>query len=189
VLTPFVKRAQLTEENARKYPESVWKFLFYVYTSSLCFYMIGTKYPFLSRPESVWEGWHEGVDVPLDIYVIYITQMGFYLHSFYATAYMDDIRKDYLLMYVHHTVSCLLIGFSLAVRYDHMRGRVLDYCTACVWYRYYNIGVLLFTLHDINDVIMEFCKCMIYLKTQRGKEYPMFEKLANSGFVVFIVTW
>ena len=70
-------------------------------------------------------GWHEGIDVPVDIYVLYITQLGFYTHSFYATAMMDDVRKDYVIMYVHHTVSCLLIGFSLAVRYGQMHGCVI----------------------------------------------------------------
>lgn len=170
IFNPFVKWAQLTEENAKKFPESVWKFLYYACTASSCFYMCATKYPFFSRPESVWIGWHRGVEVPADIYLLYITQMGFYIHSFYATAMMDDVRKDYFVMYVHHTVSCLLIGFSLAIRY-------------------HNIGVLLFTLHDINDVILEGCKCLVYLKVQGGKEYWIWEMIANVGFAVFCVTW
>ena len=57
------------------------------------------------------------MDVPLDIYIMYITQLGFYIHSFYGTAFMDDARKDTKVMYLHHALSCVLIGFSLATRY------------------------------------------------------------------------
>ena len=55
--------------------------------------------------------------------------------------------------------------------------------------RYHNIGVLLFTLHDINDVIMEGCKCVLYMKTRGGKEYLIWEIFPNIGFAVFCVTW
>ena len=44
---------------------------------------------------------------------MYITQLGFYIHFFYGTAFMDDARKDTKVMYLHHPLSCVLIGFSL----------------------------------------------------------------------------
>ena len=62
-------------------------------------------------------------------------------------------------------------------------------CIMCVCNRYHNIGVLLFTLHDINDVILEGCKCLLYVKVRGGKEYPIWENVANVGFAIFCVTW
>lgn len=61
-------------------------------------------------------GWHRGIEVPIDIYIVYIAQLGFYIHSFYGTAVMDVVRKDSTIMFIHHAVSCTLLGFSLAVR-------------------------------------------------------------------------
>ncbi|XP_062512052.1 ceramide synthase 1-like [Corticium candelabrum] len=170
ISTPFVRWVKLEGESVRKFPESLWKLLYYSTLSTYCIYLCATKYPFFGDPQSVWIGWHRGMDVPLDIYIMYITQLGFYIHSFYGTAFMDDARKDTKVMYLHHALSCVLIGFSLATRF-------------------HNVGLLLLTLHDLNDVILEGCKCLLYLKVRGGKEYPIWGHLANIGFAVFSVSW
>ena len=62
-------------------------------------------------------------------------------------------------------------------------------CVCVCLFRFHNVGLLLLTLHDLNDVILEGCKCLLYLKVRGGKEYPIWGHLANIGFAVFSVSW
>ena len=98
---------------------------------------------------------------------------------------MDDIRKDFLIMVAHHVISIFLIGFSLAVRLVNRNFNNDNYIN----FRYHFIGVLLIFLHDCNDVLLEYSKCMLYLKKQGNKECPHWELRANIGFGIFMVTW
>lgn len=52
-----------------------------------------------------------------DIAIVYLVQGSFYVHSLYATLFMDERRKDTWVMIVHHIVTDTLIGFSHAFRY------------------------------------------------------------------------
>src|SRR5262249_31343131 len=61
--------------------------------------------------------WHYGMSVGWDIYIIYLIQCSFYLHSVYATLYLDVWRKDSIVMLIHHFLTLSLIGFSYAARY------------------------------------------------------------------------
>ena len=54
--------------------------------------------------------------VTQDIYTLYVVEAGFYFHSLYATLYMDQWRRDSILMILHHILTNLLILFSLAIR-------------------------------------------------------------------------
>ena len=54
--------------------------------------------------------------VPQDIYTLYMAEAGFYFHSIYASLFMDEWRRDSILMIVHHILTNSLILFSLAFR-------------------------------------------------------------------------
>jgi ceramide synthetase len=54
--------------------------------------------------------------VPFDIKLMYFVQCGFYLHSMYATLYMDYKRKDFYVMILHHVLTMTLIFVSYATR-------------------------------------------------------------------------
>lgn len=62
-------------------------------------------------------GWYKGMPVAQDIYVVYVVQAGFYLHSIYATVFMDQWRRDFILMILHHILTFALLTFSFAIRY------------------------------------------------------------------------
>ena len=60
--------------------------------------------------------WSSGMIVPFDIQLMYFVQCGFYLHSIYATLYMDHKRKDFYVMLLHHVLTMTLIFVSYATR-------------------------------------------------------------------------
>jgi ceramide synthetase len=50
--------------------------------------------------------------VPDDAKLLYFMEGGFYLHSIYATCYMDSIRNDFAVMLAHHVITLSLIFIS-----------------------------------------------------------------------------
>ena len=64
----------------------------------------------------IFPDWHAGMKVDTYIYVTYIVQCSFYLHSVYGTLFMDHWRKDSLVMLFHHFLTLSLIGYSYVIR-------------------------------------------------------------------------
>ena len=63
-------------------------------------------------------GWKIDAVVPFSIYIAYMVQISFYVHSVYATLFIDVWRKDSIVMLLHHFVTMFLISFSYIFRYD-----------------------------------------------------------------------
>lgn len=108
--------------------------------------------------------------VPNEIKYIYFLECGFYLHSIYATIFMDAVRKDFYVMLLHHVVTLTLI--------------VVSYAT-----RYHKIGLMVLFVHDVTDILLEFTKCNVHLKNRSKKFYPLHEKISNYGFAAFTIAW
>jgi ceramide synthetase len=170
IYKPFVRKVNMDEESAQKFPESAFKVLYYSVSWVYCFYLVIIKYEFFQQPGDVWMGWKLGASVPDDVYIVYVFQLGLYFHGLYATCFMDDVRRDYYMMIIHHLLTIALIGFSLNVRY-------------------HNIGLLVIFLHDLNDVLLDGSKCLLYMKNRDGKEYPQWDTAATVGFTIFSIVW
>jgi len=52
----------------------------------------------------------------MDIYLVYLGQISFYIHSIYATIFLDKWRKDSVILLTHHFVTIFLIGGSYLFR-------------------------------------------------------------------------
>ncbi|KAJ7321492.1 Ceramide synthase 1 [Desmophyllum pertusum] len=170
VFKPFFSWCQFIEKDQKKCPESAFKLLFYSSAYGYCCYIL-FKYNYLQDPSrNCWEGWYKGMPVPQDIYMLYLVEAGFYFHSIYATLFMDQWRRDSILMILHHILANCLILFSFAIRY-------------------HRIGILVLFLHDINDVSLEFTKLCLGFKSRGGKYHRIPDILSTTGFLTFAVLW
>ena len=163
----------MDEKSSReKFPESAWKFLFYTMTWTYVAYLLifSGRYDYFTKPWLIWQDWEIGMPVPDDVTLIYFVECGFYLHSIYATLYMDTFRKDFWVMIIHHVLTMTLILFSYATRY-------------------HKIGLNVLFVHDITDILLEFTKLNVYLKKRNGKFFPMHEHVSNIGFALFTFAW
>ncbi|XP_077869591.1 ceramide synthase 1-like [Saccoglossus kowalevskii] len=124
----------------------------------------------ISQFRTIMYDWANGIEVPLDIYILYVYQCGFYVHSIYATIYVDTIKSDFYLMIAHHVLTIMLLAFSYAVRY-------------------HKLGVLVIFCHDICDVLLEIAKIFIQTKDRNGKFHVFNEIMANIFFGFFIGVW
>jgi sphingoid base N-stearoyltransferase len=128
------------------------------------------KYDYFTHPELIWDDWELGMSVPDDITLIYFIECGFYLHSVYATLFMDAKRKDFLVMIIHHVLTMVLITVSYATRY-------------------HKIGLMVIFVHDITDILLEFTKCNVYLRKRNGRTYNIHEHISNICFGFFTIVW
>ncbi|XP_013411633.1 ceramide synthase 1 [Lingula anatina] len=172
VLTPFARWVQMTSLNQKKFPESAWKALFYSCTWLYSCYVLlwCGEFDYFQRPLAIWQDWAPGMEVPTLVYIMYMVQLSFYLHSVYGTLFMDHKRKDTLVMLFHHFLTMSLIGFSYACRY-------------------HKIGTLVLFTHDITDIALEITKCNVYMKNRGGKYYALHEYISQAGFTCFAVGW
>lgn len=128
--------------------------------------------------------------VPYDVKFLYFIECGFYLHSIYATVYMDAVRKDFVVMLIHHVLTITLISISYATRLHRHNSLTVYYIySVFISSRYHKIGVLVIFVHDVTDILLEFTKCNVYLKNRGGKFYPFHEHLSNIGFATFAFAW
>lgn len=168
---PFANWCHFQPKEVVKMPESSWKMVFYTMSWSYSTYLLFfCNYAFFQNPSSAFDNWRSGMPVPIDIAIAYLIQGSFYGHSIYAVVYMDEWRKDSVVMLLHHVITLALLSFSYA-------------------FRYHNIGILVLFLHDINDIQLEFIKLNIAFKSRGGKYYMINDVLATFGFVSFGVTW
>ncbi|KAM7449757.1 Ceramide synthase 1 [Porites harrisoni] len=171
VFKPTFKWCKLLEKDQGKCPESAFKLLFYSSAYGYCCYLLFSgKYDFFHDTSTCWKGWYKGMPVAQDIYVLYVVEAGFYFHSVYATFFMDQWRRDSILMILHHVLTISLISFSFAVRYHRM-------------------GLLVLFLHDVNDVFLEFSKLCVAFKSRNGKYHLIPDILSMVGFTCFASLW
>uniref|UniRef100_A0A0N4Z745 TLC domain-containing protein n=1 Tax=Parastrongyloides trichosuri TaxID=131310 RepID=A0A0N4Z745_PARTI len=175
LVKPKIKSLNLSPLNSHKLPESIWKFFYYTTSFGFSCYvtLFCGKYNYFYNPISIWEGWQDmgGQVVYWDVYFIYFTQSSFYVHSIYATLYMDIWRKDSLLMIVHHFVALTLMCLSYG------SGHLLE-------------GAFVLFLHDNTDLLLEITKICVYLKKrENGDYYPILNFIGNFAFVAFAILW
>ncbi|XP_054707136.1 ceramide synthase 1-like [Uloborus diversus] len=172
IFKPLSHYYALTPTNQRKMPESAWKFVYYLCAWSYSFYIVilSGNYEFFQKPSTVWSDWNLNKSPSMDIYFMYMAQCGFYLHSLYATLFLDTWRKDSFVMMIHHVLTLSLISISYSLRY-------------------HNIGALVLLLHDICDILLEFTKLNVYFKTQGNVLKKKHEMMANVSFFCFTITW
>ncbi|GFY45362.1 ceramide synthase 1 [Trichonephila inaurata madagascariensis] len=172
IFKPLARHYALTPTNQAKMPESAWKFTYYLCAWSYALYVVvlSGNYMFFQKPSTVWDNWSLRESPPMDIYVMYMAQCGFYIHSLYATLFLDTWRKDSLVMMIHHVLTVTLISISYSLRY-------------------HNIGSLVLFTHDACDILLEYTKLNVYFKIQGGKLKRRHEIFANISFFCFTVAW
>lgn len=86
------------------------------------------------------------------------------MHS--TRRFVDERRKDYFVMYVHHVATIMLVGVS--------------------WmYGYWRIGLIVVFIHDISDVFVDALKMVNYLKLE-GRQGWFASEIA---YVLCVLSW
>eukprot|EP00126_Sphaerothecum_destruens_P002058 Sdes_comp15499_c0_seq1m4432 len=172
IFLPLGKYFKIELKSLVKFPESGFKSVYYMFTWCYCYYLLfcSGSHNYFTDHYSTWENWSPGMYIDPLLYWFYMLQLSFYIHSIYATLVLDEIRKDFFAMMLHHFVTIFLIFFSFCCRY-------------------HRVGLMVLYVHDFCDVCLEFTKCLVYFKVRDGKHDRLMEALSNAGFAVFTISW
>ncbi|XP_065053147.1 ceramide synthase 6-like isoform X2 [Rhopilema esculentum] len=130
----------------RKATESCWRFLFYISAFLYGFGVLIRKDWFFNSDE--WFiGYLTDQSLESDIRWYYIIELAFYV-SLLSSVLVDNKRKDFWEMTIHHFITILLIGGSYVI--GHFR-----------------IGSVIIVVHDSSDYWLESAKVANYAKMQR----------------------
>ncbi|ETV82902.1 hypothetical protein H257_04675 [Aphanomyces astaci] len=97
---------------------------------------------------------------------LYITQLAIWVYTAFSCKFLEEVRKDYLIMMSHHVVTIALVAWSFAVGF-------------------LPVGVLVLFLHDASDVPLDLLKMANYLKLEDRKGFFLSEVL----FAVMLTVW
>jgi len=174
LITPLVRFLCLTGEQSSKFGESTWKLLFYVTAWSMAARLLlyPAKYSYFYQHAQVFSDHTPGMPIPSDILVVYLVQTAFYVHSIYASVFMDVWRTDSIAMLAHHVVTILLLAGSYAMRF-------------------HKIWLIVLVTHDICDLFLESAKLCIYLKNRKNhnNNRQLYDNLSTILFIGFGVSW
>ena len=60
--------------------------------------------------------WHPGESVDPLLFWLYVVQVGFYMHCAYASVFIETVRKDFVVIMLHHVLTISLLLYSYSVR-------------------------------------------------------------------------
>lgn len=153
-----IRRDQDRPTTEKKFCESLWRFTFY---SGIFIYAVY----YMWHLPWIWDTrqcWHNYPFQPLlqDQYNYYVAEYAFYW-SLMFSQFTDIKRKDFLIMFIHHLATILLITFSYA---NNM----------------IRAGAMVMCVHDASDIFLEAAKLANYAK---------YQTLCNTLFVLFTVVF
>jgi len=149
----------IPKDKRLKFSESAWKFSYYLITWTWGTQVVLSQ-DFFWNTNLCWVGW-PNIPMTESYKWFYMTQLSFYISSIITHVTIEVRRSDYTVMLVHHVAAVLLIAWSY-------------------YYNVHRIGGVLLMLHDINDIFLEAAKMA---------NYAAKELLANTLFVIMIISW
>lgn len=179
VVEPIARKVMLLRTNrpnkvksvkVQKFAQSTMETIFYG-----SFFLMGCriiKSQIWLWPSNLW--WKSQPDnskIGDDVTFFYIAYCARYFQAFFML-FLEEKRKDFLEMLIHHSVTCLLI--------------YLSYC-----YGYVIVGCVIMVLLDPADVPLHIAKQCLYLKEIGSKQNGLFtwSNLADFWFFIFAVTF
>ncbi|XP_020589700.1 ASC1-like protein 3 [Phalaenopsis equestris] len=142
-----------------KCTESMWKLTYYACVQMWVISIL-KQTPWAMNTKEYFRGW-PNQDLGLPMKLFYMCQCGFYLYSIGALLAWETRRKDFSIMFSHHIITSVLIGYS--------------YLTS-----FFRIGTVILALHDTSDVFLEAAKV---------SKYAGMEMAASLFFACFALSW
>ena len=103
------------------------------------------------------------------LHLFYLVQLAIWIDTCFSHRFIEERHKDYVMMYVHHLVTILLVLGSYANNY--MR-----------------VGTVILFLHDSSDIFLDLLKIFNYLKLEGRKGCFIIEFAFFANLLVWAYT-
>ena len=81
------------------------------------------------------------------VHVFYLIQLAIWIDTCFSHCFIEERHKDYVMMYLHHIVTIMLVWGSYS-------------------YNYLRIGTVVLFVHDSSDIFVDLLKIFNYLKLE-----------------------
>ena len=155
----------------RKFTEQTWQLVIHVSMTVLeayiLFYEDGSAVDFWGDYSQLWTPHPSyGQTNKASIHALYLLQLSIWLVTCFQHRFVDERRKDYYVMYLHHLVTIALVSMSYVSNYTR-------------------IGVITMFLHDASDIPVDLLKLFNYLELEGASGCYLVEMT----FVWNLVSW
>lgn len=114
---------------------------------------------------------NEKVELVWTTRFVYRFAMAIYCYHITSIMMLDEKRRDFWILMVHHFATITLITMAYTIKYTEM-------------------GLLILLLHDMCDPFMEVAKICHYMKFRRDREKNYwFKVLCEPFFLLFTLMW
>ena len=168
----FAKRFECDDSNLRRAGEAschvIVRLFSMIWTSIVIFYLPSCS--ILSNPSSSWS-FLDQTQHPTRMIPLYCFATSTYLWHLISLIFVDEKRKDFNILFIHHAVTVLAIAMSYTSKF-------------------YDMGLLIFFLHNFNDPFLEVAKIFHYIKVdKKGYLNRTLSIICDTFMVLFAISW
>ena len=208
---PLAAKIQL-----KKWQEQTWQLVVHA-SASLFEIMILSDEEWWSKPETSWvpHPFEQRGKFRTDLQVFYMAQLAVWMYTCFVHRFVDERRKDYFVMYLHHIASAprrasrgeracssacterrrlirarALSPFAprlvLAPALPPPRLQVTIALVGLSWAcGYMRVGLLVLFVHDFSDIFVDLLKMVNYLKLENRR--GLFA--SEIAYIVCVLSW
>ncbi|KAJ1956952.1 Sphingosine N-acyltransferase lag1 [Dispira parvispora] len=159
LLSPLAEFCQVKEAGKKaRFCEQLWLVIYYTVSWSVGMYLMH-EMPHWMNTKAFWDGYPH-ISMTWRFKAYYLLSISFWLQQFYVLQ-IEERRKDYYQMLLHHVVTCALLLSS--------------YCS-----HFTRIGNAILCTMDFADIFLSGAKVLRYIKMQL---------LCDILFGVFVIVW
>jgi len=147
----------------RKWRDQAWQLFIHISMTLLELYVLSDE-RWWSEPATTWFP-YPMVAKP-SLHLLYLAQLAIWVYTGFSHRFLEARRHDYVVMFIHHISTILLLALS------HSAG-------------YQRIGILVLFVHDISDIPVDLLKMTNYLKIEGPKSFYIVEIV----FVSNLLSW
>ena len=166
------KSFKCSDGNLRRASETICQViarcLSMIWTSVVIFYLPSCSV--LKNPSSSWQ-FLDAKEHPLRMTPVYCFAASMYLWHLISITFIDEKRKDFMILCTHHSVTLIAILMSYTIKF-------------------YDMGLLIYFLHDFNDPFLEVAKIYHYIKVDKnGYLNRKYSFVSECCMVLFVLSW
>jgi hypothetical protein len=149
----------------RKFADTGWQLVIHVSMSLLELYVAHNE-TWWNETNTCWTDIHTFVPKS-SLAALYLIQLAIWITMGFYHRFVEERKKDYAVMFIHHIATIILVGGSFITGYQR-------------------IGVLVLLVHDISDIPIDVMKMANYLKVEGPAGFFMSEIAYVTNMAVWI---
>ncbi|KAF0686248.1 Aste57867_21953 [Aphanomyces stellatus] len=152
----------------RKFTDQSWQLVIHVSMTIMELAVISDE-TWWEDTASMWNGNRSDCGSPKQktlTKALYLAQLAIWIYTAFSCKFLEEVRKDYVVMMSHHVITIALVTGSYA-------------------FNFMPVGVLILLIHDATDIPMDLLKMANYLKL----EGPRGLFIVEINFAIMLIGW